>query len=150
MLTGRQAAILVLLGGMFWLSALAYLRGLPQLLTDPFWNPLNFASTVSVAWTAVYLIRRLAGLAPEQLMAGVGLVGTVVMVADGLVLNWFPRVYGPDDTVSRLAGAWLLWGYGFSLAAALLMARAGQGAAAVGGDAPAQSPAQSPAAVTPP
>ncbi|MEA1648248.1 hypothetical protein UAJ10_04360 [Nitrospirillum sp. BR 11164] len=146
MVTGRQAAILVLLGGMFWLSALAYLRGLPQLLTDPFWNPLNFASTVSVAWTAVYLIRRLAGLAPEQLMAGVGLVGAVVMAADGLVLNWFPRVYGPDDTVSRLAGAWLLWGYGFSLAAALLMARTAKGAAASGDG----SPSQSHAAVTPP
>ncbi|WP_145734243.1 hypothetical protein [Nitrospirillum pindoramense] len=123
MLTRRQVGILLLLGGAFWLSALAYLRGLPQLLTDPLWNPLNFASTVSVAWTSAYLIRRLAGLAPDQLMAGVGLVGAVVMVADGVALNWFPRAYGPDDTVSRLAGAWLLWGYGFSLGAALLMAR---------------------------
>ncbi|MDE1150772.1 MAG: hypothetical protein PW843_29840 [Azospirillaceae bacterium] len=129
MLQRGQVLILVGLGVIFWAAALLFLRALPLALTDPVWNPVNFATTVSVAWTSVYLIRRLAGLAPEQVMAGVGIVGAVAMTVDGAVLNWLPATYGPDETVVRLAAAWLLWGYGLSLGIALLMAHGKKGAA---------------------
>ncbi|MBB6250954.1 hypothetical protein [Nitrospirillum iridis] len=126
MLRYGQGVILAGLGIVFWAAALAWVRAIPMALTDPAWNILNFAGAVSVAWTCVLLIRRVAGLAPDQLMAGMGLVGAVAMTLDGAVLNWAPRMYGPDDTVTRLAAGWLLWGYGLSLAIALAMARAGR------------------------
>lgn len=44
------------------------------------------------------------------------------MMIEGLVIRWAPGVYGPDETIVRLGSAWLLWGYGVSLAVALTFA----------------------------
>jgi hypothetical protein len=71
----------------------------------------------------VRLTQRAAGLAADQLLAGVALAGALAMLVDGAVLHWAPQVYGPSELVVRLGSAWLLWGYGVSFAFALFMGR---------------------------
>jgi hypothetical protein len=44
------------------------------------------------------------------------------MMLDGFVLRWLPATYGSSEIALRVGAAWLLWGYGVSLAIALLMA----------------------------
>lgn len=123
MLSGRQVAILVLLGLALWGAATAYIRLLPGMMADPLAGDLSFVTAIPMAWLSIILVRRAAGLSRDQLMAGVSVVGAAAMLIDGAVLHWAPAVYGTSETVVRLGAAWLLWGYGVSLAIALLMVR---------------------------
>ncbi|WP_197421651.1 DUF5367 family protein [Sphingobium sp. CCH11-B1] len=92
-------------------------------MLDPVMGGLSFLTTFMFAWLSIVIIRAIAGLTADQLIAGVSVVGTVAMMIDGAVLHWWPAIYGKSETVVRLGAAWLLWGYGVSLGIALLMAR---------------------------
>lgn len=103
-----------------WLIATAYIRWMPDAFTDPMKGPLGFVTTFPMAWVSVWLVRRLG--APDQLLAGVALVGALAMMIDGAALRFFPAVYGTDEFTLRLGAAWLLWGYGVSLGIAWIWA----------------------------
>lgn len=124
MLTSRQVVVLLLVSLLLWGGAALYIRLFPELLLDPWLGGISFVTTLPVAWASVWIIRRAGRLAPDQLLAGVCIVGAVAMMIDGLVIHWAPGVYGASETIVRLGGAWLLWGYGVSLGIALLMRRA--------------------------
>jgi hypothetical protein len=117
-----QFAILIALGLAMWGAATLLIRLWPAAFTDPLLGAAGFAAMLPVGWLSVWLIARLAGLTPDRVMAGVAVVGATAMCIDGVVLRWAPLVYGDGD-LPRLAGAWLLWGYGVSLAIALTFAR---------------------------
>jgi hypothetical protein len=119
--TPTQTIRLMLLSLALWIAATLYIRFLPDALTDPLRGDLGFATTLPAAWLSVWLVKRCGGLAAGQLMAGVGVVGAMAMMIDGAALRWFPGLYGSEETVLRLGAAWLLWGYGVSLAVALGM-----------------------------
>lgn len=129
MLARSQILTLLVVSLALWISATLYIRLLPGALLDPVTGSLSFLTTILVAWLSIVIIRRSARLSPDQLLAGVGVVGAVAMMIDGAVLHWWPIVYAADERVLRLGAAWLLWGYGVSLAIALLMARSGRQAA---------------------
>jgi hypothetical protein len=124
MLKASQIAILAVLAAAFEIVTALYIRWFPATFTDPLLGALAFAAAVPVGWLSVRLLQRAARLSPEQLLAGVCLVGALAMIADGVVLHWVPGLYGHDDTVLRFASAWLLWGYGVSIAIALSFASA--------------------------
>ena len=119
MFTVTRTIRLCLLSLTLWLIATAYIRWMPGAFTDPVMGSLGFVTTFPMAWASVWLIRRIA---PDQLLAGVSLVGAVAMMIDGAALRFFPGVYGADALPLRLGAAWLLWGYGVSLAIALIWA----------------------------
>jgi hypothetical protein len=123
MLTKRQVAILVALGGVFWLLATAAIRWFPRGVADPLRGSIGFATTLPIGWLSVRLTRRLAGLSRQELVRGIALASVIAMLIDGAALRWAPWLYAKDDTVIRFGSAWLLWGYGVSLGIALLMAR---------------------------
>ena len=122
MLTRIQIAKLVALSLGFWVLATLYIRLLPNALVSPIQGSLGFITTVPVAWLSVRLTKAVGGLAPDQLLAGVTVVGATAMMIDGVALRWFSGVYGSADLTVRLGAAWLLWGYGVSLLIALIMA----------------------------
>ncbi len=122
MLNRTQIASLIGLSLALWVAATLYIRYLPAAFSDPLQGSLGFLTTLPAAWISVWLTRFVGRLTAEQLMAGVGLVGAVAMMIDGVALRWLHSVYGPDETTLRLGAAWLLWGYGVSLAMALGMA----------------------------
>lgn len=123
MLSRSQVVKLVLVSLALWIAATLYIRLFPAAMLDPVMGGLSFATTLVFAWLSIVIIRRAASLSQDQLVGGVGVVGAVAMMIDGAVLHWAPAVYGDSDTVVRLGAAWLLWGYGVSLAMALQMAR---------------------------
>jgi hypothetical protein len=117
---------LVVLGAALWGAATLYIRFLPAAVADPVWGAVGFATTLPIAWLTVRLIERVGRLAHDQLLAGVVLVGAVAMMIDGVALRWGPGVYASSDGTVRLGAAWLLWGYGLSLAVATYMVRRGK------------------------
>ncbi len=119
MLSKMQVAWLGMLSVALWVAATAYIKVLPGFFTDPVAGSVGFATTLPIAWLSVWLIRRIARLSADQLLPGVALVGATAMMIDGVALKWFPFVYGANPVV-RPGAAWLLWGYGVSLAIALL------------------------------
>ena len=120
MLTRMQIARLLALSVALWLMATLYIRLLPSALINPVQGSLGFVTTVPAAWLSVWLISSVGKLAVDQLLLGVALVGAAAMMVDGVALRWFPDVYGFDPLALRLGAAWLLWGYGVSLAIALV------------------------------
>jgi hypothetical protein len=119
MLTGLQIARLAVLSVVFWVAATLYIGLVPGAFSGSVRGVIAFATTLPVAWLSVLLTRRVGRLAPAQLLSGVALVGALAMMIDGVVLRWLPSVYGSDTEVLRAGAAWLLWGYGVSLAVAL-------------------------------
>jgi hypothetical protein len=121
MLMRGQIGRLLALSLVLWVAATLYIDLLPGALTHPIRGPVGFLASLPVGWLSVLLARYVGRLAPRQLLAGVGLVGALAMMIDGVALRWFPSVYGSDPVAVRLGAAWLLWGYGVSLAIAVVM-----------------------------
>lgn len=126
MLDRMQIVRLVALSLALWVLATLYIRLLPGALISPVRGAIGFVTTLPVAWLSVWLTKAAGRLAPDQLLAGVAVVGAVAMMIDGAALRWFSGVYGSEPLAVRLGAAWLLWGYGVSLAVALVMATRAQ------------------------
>jgi hypothetical protein len=118
-----RIAILVVLGFVLWVLATLYIHFVPRAFTSPLHGAIGFITAVPIGWLSIRLVRRCARLDRSQLVAGSALVGAVAMMIDGLALRFFPWLYSGEPEVFRPASAWLLWGYGVSLAIALWLAR---------------------------
>jgi hypothetical protein len=125
----KQLQLLSLIAVALWILATASIRYLPSTVTDPLLGDIGFLTSIPICWLCVAAIRRLAGLTREQLVGGTAFVVAFAMLIDAAALRWAHPVYGNDEggSLFRLASAWLLWGYGISLAIAMLMSRRGIG-----------------------
>lgn len=123
MLSFRQSMSMVLIGIALWALCLLVARLVPVLLEDSLACGLLFAVTPVGAGLLILGARRMAGLRRDQIVVAAAWVAAIAMVLDGLVLRWLPGAYGGEDEVTRMAGAWLLWGYGVTFAIALWMGR---------------------------
>lgn len=121
MITRRQAGLLVALAIVFWMVAVAGLRADPGAVRPGWRGDLSFAISLPVAWLCVRLAQRIAKLTPHQLVTATALVVALDTLLDAGVLRWAPLTYGADPSDRALSAAWLLWGYGASLVAALTM-----------------------------
>ena len=106
-----------------WVLATLYIHFVPSAFTSPLQSALGFLTAVPIGWLCIRLVRRSAKLDRRQLVSGTALVGAVAMMIDGLALRFFPQIYSSNPDVFRPVSAWLLWGYGVSLAIALWLAR---------------------------
>jgi hypothetical protein len=126
MLNRVQVLVLIALSAVFWVLATLYIHFLPGAFTNPVQGATGFITTLPIAWLSVLLTRSVARLSANQLLPGVGIVGAIAMMIDGIALRWFPTAYSGDQIILRLGAAWLLWGYGVSLCVAILMSVAMQ------------------------
>ena len=122
MLRRNQVWLLILLGIAFWAIVMLNIRLRPQAVLDPVQGLVPFIAAPLLGWVSVWLCKRIAQLAPEQLMPGVALAGAVAMLIDGVVLKWWSGLYGRDEQILRVAAAGLLWGYGIAFVVALIWA----------------------------
>ncbi len=132
MLSSRQIAICALLALAFWAVAALAIHAWPASFTDPVGGTAGFALSLPVGWLCVRLTRRCAKLSAAQLPAACLVVLAVAASVDGVALRYVPTVYSADDQTCRMAAALLLWGYGASAFAALVMARRGAEAGLAG------------------
>ncbi len=121
MITLRQTGLLSALAAVFWIVAVEGLELDPEAVQPGWRGDLSFVISLPVAWLCVRLARRIAKLAPHQLVTATALVVALDTLLDAGVLRWAPKIYGADPSGRTLSAAWLLWGYGASLMAALVM-----------------------------
>ena len=123
MLTSKQLSVLGTAAVLLWVFATASIRYFPGSVTNPVAGNVGFVTSIPVCWLCVVVTRRCARLAPEQLVAGTAVVVALAMLIDASALRWMHTLYGSDDhgSLFRLGSAWLLWGYGVSLAIALAL-----------------------------
>jgi hypothetical protein len=122
-LSRAQFGRLALFAVGFWYVAAVFIRfGLPAGLYGGGPGALLFAATVPLAWGSVWLAARVAGLRPAQVVPGTAFACAVAMLCDGVALTWAPGVYGGASAGLALGAAWLLFGVGAILVAALLTA----------------------------
>ncbi|MCQ8278257.1 hypothetical protein NFI95_07320 [Acetobacteraceae bacterium KSS8] len=122
--TRKQMPMLVVVAILFWAVATASIRWVPGSLTGPLRGGVLFVTSVPICWGCIRLVRWLARLRPDQVLAATTLVVGVATLIDAAVLRWAPFLYGTDEHVLRLGASWLLWGYGVTLLLALLKGRA--------------------------
>ena len=121
MLDRRQCIVLVVFAVLFWAGATAWIRLVPASLQDSLRGDLGFLTSIPVCWLCILLVRDRARLSAAQLIPGAALVVAVATLIDASALRWAPVLYGTDDHGLRLGAAWLLWGYGLTLAIAFAM-----------------------------
>jgi hypothetical protein len=121
MLSVRQSGACSALAILFWLVATLALHFWPGLISGSVNGPLAFITSIPIGWACIRLTRRVARLQASHLAAGCLLVVAITTCIDGAALRFLPHLYAADERTCRLAAAWLLWGYGVSGFAALLM-----------------------------
>jgi len=123
MLRWWQVGVCGLLAGLFWAAAMLWVRLVPAAVTGPVSGLGGFVAALPLGLGCVWLTCLLARLRAGQIGAACLIVIGDAMLIDGVALRWFHGLYSPDERTSRLAAAWLLWGYGASAYAALLLAQ---------------------------
>ncbi len=121
MLSARQIWVCSALAVLFWVVATLAVHVSPGSITGPISGPAAFVISIPVGWLCVRLTRRAARLDASQIAAACLLVVAVATCIDGGALRYLPGLYAADERTCRLAAAWLLWGYGVSGFAALVM-----------------------------
>ena len=129
MLRLREIVVCSAIAVIFWVLATLVVHFCPGSITGPVGGTLAFATSIPVGWLCVRLIRRAAALQSCQIAAACLLVVAITTCIDGAALRFLPHVYAGDERTCRLAAAWLLWGYGVSGFAALVMGGRGDVAA---------------------
>ncbi len=114
MLSVRQLLILSVLGVIFFLGDVAWIRWAPVFISNALWGDVAFLASIPVAWVCVWLARYIAGLGASQIIPGLTVMVLVAALLHGIGLRWMLAIYG-DDQEGRLGAAWLLWIYGLIL-----------------------------------
>ncbi|GBQ69087.1 hypothetical protein AA103196_2125 [Ameyamaea chiangmaiensis NBRC 103196] len=122
MLAPRQMLICTLIAVFFWAIATASVHVSPDALAG--WQgDVGFVVSIPICMACIALVRRCAALTAAQLPSATLIVLGIAMLCDATALRWAPTLYATDEHICRLAGAWLLWGYGVSAMWALWCAR---------------------------
>ncbi len=116
MLAGIGAALWYAAGLLLhWLAGAGMLHGSARAIV--------YALTVPGTMPFVLLAARLARLSPGQRLTGIAIVTTTALLIDGIVVAWFPGVYGDTAEHVLAASGAVLWGAGVGLALAALLTR---------------------------
>lgn len=124
MLKPMQLLACLLFALVFWGAAALAIRLLPEIVAQGGWGDLAFALMLPIAVGCIVVVRRVGRLQYGQLPAAALSVIGCAMGLDGIVIRWFPGVYGTDPDFVRRCAAWLLWGYSLSALMALGLASA--------------------------
>lgn len=121
-LTNRQLFISALVGAILWLLAALMLRIIgPMGALDGTARIVTFALIVPGTVPFVYLLRAIAGLRGDQLLAGTAIATMAATLLDGVALSWATWIYGNAPSQLAGSGATILWGVGVGLALAHLI-----------------------------
>ena len=105
-------------GVLVFVLTLIFARAFPGWLDGGLSAVLLYVTTGLLALLGVFVFRLLAR--PDSLIEAVATAAAVSVLLEGIVLTFAPGAYGTVVT-ARFAGAWLLYGAGMSLVAAILL-----------------------------
>jgi hypothetical protein len=121
-LTARQLVILSVIGAVLWLAFALLIRVLgPMGVFDGSNRVWLYLAVIPGTLPMIPVIRRLAGLAPNQNTIGMAIGTASAIMLDGLALSWIPWLYADTVELVAAAGAVILWGGGVGLALGALL-----------------------------
>jgi hypothetical protein len=121
-LTISQTILLISIGAALWLLAAIILRFIaPMGALEGTARLITYALVIPGTVPFVILTKMIVRLLPHQLFTGVAVVTTTALLIDGVVIAWFPAVYGGALPQVTNCAAVILWGAGVGLVLAFVM-----------------------------
>ena len=115
-LTSRQSLLLVIIGAMLWFLAAVILRIVaPMGALEGTAHAVTYALIVPGTLPFVLLTRALVKLRRDQTAIGIAVVTATALLIDGIVVAWFPIVYGGALPQVTNCAAAILWGAGIGM-----------------------------------
>lgn len=113
--------MLILTGAALWLFAAVILRVVgPMGALEGSARAITYALVVPGTLPFVWMTRTLAKLRHDQVALGVAVVTATALLIDGVVVAWFPVVYGGSPPQVTNSAAAILWGAGVGLVLAFI------------------------------
>lgn len=120
--TGSQTIVLVGIGIALWFLAAVILHLVaPMGAIEGASRAVTYALIIPGTLPFVWLTRILAKLRRDQIVVGVAVVTAAALLIDGVVVAWFPVVYGGALPQVTNCAAAILWGAGVGLLLAFMM-----------------------------
>lgn len=121
-LTSGQTAVLMVIGAALWCLAAIVLRIVaPMGALEGAARAITYALIIPGTLPFVFLTRILARLRQDQIAIGVAVVTATALLIDGIIVAWFPVVYGGALPQVTDCAAAILWGAGVGLVLAFMM-----------------------------
>lgn len=115
-LTNEQTLLLIFIGAALWGFAAIILRIVaPMGALEGSARAITYALLVPITLSFVGLVRAAAKLRHDQIFTGVAVATTTALLIDGIVIAWFPAVYGSALPQVTNCAAAILWGAGVGL-----------------------------------
>jgi hypothetical protein len=115
-LTQRQTLLLVATGAAFWFLAALLLRIIaPMGALEGIMRGVSYALVIPGTFPFVLLARWLVALRDDQMGIGIAVATMTALLIDGIVVAWFPAVYGGQLPQVTNCAAIILWGAGVAL-----------------------------------
>jgi hypothetical protein len=121
-LTNGQTLLLILIGAALWGFAAIILRIVaPMGALEGSARAITYALLVPITLPFVWLVRAAVKLRPDQTFTGVAVATTTALLIDGIVIAYFPAIYGRTLPQVTNCAAAILWGAGVGMVLAFLM-----------------------------
>lgn len=115
-LTQRQTLLLVATGAALWFLAALLLRIIaPMGALEGIMRSVTYALVIPGTFPFVLLTRWLVALRDDQMGIGIAVATMTALLIDGIVVAWFPSVYGGQLPQVTNCAAIILWGAGVAL-----------------------------------
>ena len=114
--------MLVIIGAALWFLAAIILRIIAPLgALEGSARALTYALVIPGTLPFVYLTRMLVKLRADQIFTGIAAVTATALLIDGIVVAWFPQIYGGSLPQVTNCAAAILWGAGVGLTLAFIL-----------------------------
>ena len=123
-LTYGQTFLLIGLGAVLWFLAAIILRVIaPMGALEGSMRAVTYALVIPGTVPFILLVRKLAKLRPDQLFTGISVATATALITDGIVIVYFPSVYGSTLPHITNCAAIILWGAGVGMLLASIFNR---------------------------
>jgi hypothetical protein len=120
-LTNRQMTAMMLIGFTLWALAAIILRMIsPMGALEGASRAITYAVVIPATAPFVLITKTVAKLRSDQIFTGIAVVTATALLIDGIVIAWFPAIYGDNPTDVITCAAAILWGAGVGLALAFI------------------------------
>ena len=120
-LSNQQTVMLVIIGAVLWGLAAIILRLIaPMGALEGSARFVTYALVFPGTLPFVVLTKMIVKLLPHQLFTGIAVATTTALLIDGIVIAWFPAVYGGALPQVTNCAAAILWGAGVGLVLAFM------------------------------
>jgi hypothetical protein len=121
-LTNGQTLLLIVIGAALWGFAAIILRIVaPMGALEGSARAITYALLVPITLPFVWMVRTAVKLRRDQIFTGVAIATTTALLTDGIVVAYFPAIYGGTVPQVTNCAAAILWGAGVGMVLAFLM-----------------------------